>query len=293
MSNAGLNVVNAELEGLRTYRASLDKTGPESNVWGHYLGGKTNADTSNGAAYTLNQNGMEIGVDVRTDFNHGSLLTGAFISYSDNQVKHARGGKSKIDSYGLGAYATWFDASGFYIDGVVKGNRLNNKLSAVMTNGGKTSGDWKQYALSTAVEGGYAFDLSEELNLTPFARMSVVQMTSKDVNLSNGMKGNTGTPRSITGEAGAKIAGKFSLGNAEFRPYLSAAVVQEFADSNEVTINSINRFDNNAKGTSGKYGVGASVNVSKDFTLYGEVSYRQGSHVEEPIQGVAGIRISF
>ena len=293
MSNAGLNVIHSELDGLRMYRASLDKTGPESNVWGHYLGSKNNIDTSNGAAYKLNQNGMEIGADTRTDFERGSLVTGAFMSYSDNKVKHARGGKSKIESYGLGLYATWFDASGFYVDGVMKGNRLNNKLSAVMTNGGKTSGDWNQYAFSTAVEGGYQFDLKDDVSITPYARLAFVQMNSEDVKLSNGMKGNTGTPRSVTGEAGAKLAGKFSLGSTEFKPYLSAAVVQEFADSNEVTINERNRFDNNVKGTSGKYGLGASVNVGKDVTLYGEANYRQGSNIETPIQGLAGIRVSF
>ncbi|WFC84532.1 autotransporter outer membrane beta-barrel domain-containing protein [Enterobacter quasiroggenkampii] len=293
MSNAGLNVIHSELDGLRTYRTNLDKTGPESNVWGHYLGSKNNIDTSNGAAYQLNQNGMEIGADTRADFERGSLVTGAFMSYSDNKVKHDRGGKSKIDSYGLGLYATWFDASGFYVDGVVKGNRLNNKLSAVMTNGGKTSGDWKQYALSTAVEGGYQLDLKDDVSITPYGRLAFVQMTSEDVKLSNGMKGNTGTPRSVTGEAGAKIAGKFNIGSTEFKPYLSAAVVQEFANSNEVTINERNRFDNNVKGTSGKYGLGASVNVGKDVTLYGEANYRQGSQIETPIQGVAGVRIGF
>ena len=293
MSNAGLNVIHSELDGLRTYRASLDKTGPESNVWGHYLGSKSDIDTSNGAAYKLSQNGLEIGADTRTDFDRGSLVTGTFMSFSDNKVKHARGGTSKIDSYGLGLYATWYDASGFYADGVVKGNRLNNKLRAVMTNGGRTGGDWTQYALSTAVEGGYQFDLKDDVSITPYARLAFVQMTSEDVKLSNGMKGNTGTPRSVTGEAGAKIAGKFNIGSTEFKPYLSAAVVQEFANSNDVTINERNRFDNNVKGTSGKYGLGASVNVGKDVTLYGEANYRQGSQIETPIQGVAGIRIGF
>ncbi|OFU72003.1 hypothetical protein HMPREF3143_05520 [Enterobacter sp. HMSC16D10] len=293
MSNAGLNVVHSELDGLRTYRASLDKTGPESNVWGHYLGSKSDIDTSNGAAYKLSQNGLEIGADTRTDFDRGSLVTGTFMSFSDNKVKHARGGTSKIDSYGLGLYATWYDASGFYADGVVKGNRLNNKLRAVMTNGGRTGGDWKQYALSTAVEGGYQFDLKNDVSITPYARLAFVQMTSEEVKLSNGMKGNTGTPRSVTGESGAKLSGKFSLGSTELKPYLSAAVVQEFANSNEVTINERNRFDNNVKGTSGKYGLGASVNVGKDVTLYGEANYRQGSQIETPIQGVAGIRIGF
>jgi outer membrane autotransporter protein len=293
MSNSGLNVIHTELDGLRTYRAGLDKTGPESNVWGHYLGSKNNIDTSNGAAYQLNQNGMEIGADIRTDFARGSLITGALMSYSDNKVKHARGGKSSIDSYGLGLYGTWFDASGFYADGVIKGNRLNNKLSAVMTNGGKTSGDWKQYALSTAVEGGYQFDIRDDVSLTPYARLAFVQMTSESVKLSNGMKGGIDKPRSVTGEVGAKLAGKFSAGSTEFKPYLSAAVVQELADSNEVTINGRNRFDNNVKETSGKYGLGASVNVGKDVTLYGEANYRQGSHTETPVQGVAGIRFGF
>lgn len=69
--------------------------------------------------------------------------------------------------------------------------------------------------------------------------------------------------------------------------------MQEFAGSNEVTINERNRFDNNVRGTSGKYGLGASVSVGKDVTLYGEANYRQGSHTETPVQGVAGIRIGF
>jgi outer membrane autotransporter protein len=107
------------------------------------------------------------------------------------------------------------------------------------------------------------------------------------------MKGGIDKPRSVTGEVGAKLAGKFSAGSTEFKPYLSAAVVQELADSNEVTINGRNRFDNNVKETSGKYGLGASVNVGKDVTLYGEANYRQGSHTETPVQGVAGIRFGF
>lgn len=293
MSGATLNVINTELSGLRAYRSTLDKIGPANNVWGHYIGSSSRIDTSNGAAYRLEQNGMEIGADIRTEFARGSLVTGALMSYSDNRVKHARGGKSKIDSYGLGVYSTWFDNSGFYVDGVLKGNRLDSKLSADMTNGDKTSGDWHQYAVSTALEVGYTFDMANDLSLTPYGRFTLAQVSSKEVKLSNGMKGNTGTPRSVTGETGAKVSGKFSFGSTEFKPYVSAAVVQEFADSNEVTINARNRFDNNQNGTSGKYGLGSSANVGKNTTLYGEINYRQGSHIEEPIQGVLGLKFAF
>lgn len=37
----------------------------------------------------------------------------------------------------------------------------------------------------------------------------------------------------------------------------------------------------------------AGVILAGSATLYGEVNYCQGSHVEEPIQGLAGIRIGF
>lgn len=37
--------------------------------------------------------------------------------------------------------------------------------------------------------------------------------------------------------------------------------------------------------------MGASVNIGKNVTFYGEVNYRQGSNTETPVQGVAGIRI--
>ncbi|MDE5206572.1 autotransporter outer membrane beta-barrel domain-containing protein [Citrobacter amalonaticus] len=76
-------------------------------------------------------------------------------------------------------------------------------------------------------------------------------------------------------------------------PYLRAGVEQEFAQSNETTINKRYRFDNNLNGTSGKYAAGLSVLLAQDTTLYGEMNYRQGSHIEDPVQGTLGLRIGF
>ncbi len=111
--------------------------------------------------------------------------------------------------------------------------------------------------------------------------------------LNNGMTAKTGKARSLTTEAGSRAATNFSLGNTAFRPYLSISVEQELAHANETIINDVNRFKNHQNGTSGKYGAGITVSPAKDVTLYGELNYRQGSYVEEPVQGVAGIRVSF
>lgn len=198
-----------------------------------------------------------------------------------------------MDSYGLGAYATWYDNSGFYLDGTLKANRLDSKLSARMTNGDMTSGKWHQYGLSMALEAGYTFTPMDSLSVEPFARMTGTTINNADVKLSNDMTAKTGKARSLTTEAGTRVATDLSLGSTTFRPYLSISVEQELAHSNETVVNEVNRFKNHQNGTAGKYGAGITVNPAKDVTLYGELNFRQGSYVEEPVQGMAGIRISF
>ncbi|WFW11176.1 autotransporter outer membrane beta-barrel domain-containing protein [Citrobacter freundii] len=295
LANAGLNIMRGEMDGLRTYRhgRSQSVSHGEGSVWGHYLGKKSATETSNGAAYKLYQNGMEFGSDVVSVFGNGRLVTGGVVSLTSNNVKHARGGTSTVDSYGLGAYGTWYDNSGFYLDGVMKANRLESKLNARMTNGGTTSGEWHQYGLSSALEAGYTFMSMASVRVEPFMRMTGTYINDANVTLNNGMKANTGKARSLTAEAGSRFGTDFSAGHTAFRPYLSISVEQELAHSNEAVINQGNSFKNNQDGTSGKYAAGMTVSPAKDVTLYGEFNYRQGRYIEEPIQGVAGISISF
>lgn len=295
LANAGLNIMRGEMDGLRAARQnqSSDRQHGEGSVWGQYLGKKSAAETSNGAAYKLYQNGMELGGDVVTDLGKSHLVTGGFVSLTGNNVKHARGGTSSVDSYGLGVYTTWYDNSGLYLDGTLKANRLESQLSARMTNGDMTSGKWHQYGLSAALEAGYTFTPMDSLTVEPFARMTGTTINDANVKLNNGMTAKTGKARSLTAEAGSRAAINFSLGNTAFRPYLSISVEQELAHANETIINDVNRFKNHQNGTSGKYGAGITVSPAKDVMLYGELNYRQGSYMEEPVQGVAGIRVSF
>lgn len=295
LANAGLNIMRGEMDGLRTARQnqSSDRQHGEGSVWGQYLGKKSAAETSNGAAYKLYQNGMELGGDVVTLLENSQLIAGGFVSLTNNNVKHARGGTSSVDSYGLGVYATWYDNSGFYLDSTLKANRLESQLSARMTNGDMTSGKWHQYGLSAALEAGHTYTPMDKLTLEPFARVTGTAINDTNVTLNNGMTAKTGKARSLTAEAGSRAATNFSLGNTAFRPYLSISVEHELAHANETIINDVNRFKNHQNGTSGKYGAGITVSPAKDVTLYGELNYRQGSYVEEPVQGVAGIRVSF
>lgn len=133
----------------------------------------------------------------------------------------------------------------------------------------------------------------DSLSVEPFARMTGTTINDASVKLSNGMTAKTGKARSLTAEAGTRVATDFSMGSTTFRPYLSVSIEQELVRSNEVVINEVNRFRNNQNGTAGKYGAGITVSPAKDVTLYGELNYRQSGYVDEPMQGMAGIRFSF
>lgn len=295
LATAGLNVMRGELDALRAYRQNQTPMSGqgEGNVWGHYLGKKSAVDTSNDAAYKLYQNGFELGGDMITRVANGNLVTGGFVTLSDNKVNHARGGKSRVDSYGLGAYASWYDNRGFYVAGATKFNRLETHLNARMTNGGNTSGSWHQYGIISDLEAGFTFKPTGMLIVEPFIRTTGTHINNASVALTNGMQAETGKARSLTAEAGARVGSVFSLRHATVEPYLRAGIEQEFVKSNQTTINGVNRFDNNLNGTSGKYGAGVSAQLGRNVTVYGEINYRQGSHIEEPVQGTAGIRIGF
>lgn len=176
---------------------------------------------------------------------------------------------------------------------MIKANRLESKLNAKMTNGGSTSGNWHQYGVSSSLETGFTFKPAEDVYIEPFIRTTGTHINAANVKLSNGMKADTGKARSLTAEAGTRAGTSFTLASTQFAPYLTVGVEQEFAKSNQSVINSVNRFDNNLNGTSGKYGAGMSALLADHVTLYGEVNYRKGNHVEDPVQGVAGIRTGF
>lgn len=68
---------------------------------GRYLTNNTRVNAAHDAAYRLQQDGFEIGADKVLEMSSGQLVLGGFTSYSNNRVKHARGGNSTVDSYSL------------------------------------------------------------------------------------------------------------------------------------------------------------------------------------------------
>lgn len=294
MATAPAYVFNSELDNLRFRHGDvMQNTRAPGGVWGRYTGSDNRISGGASSGYTLTQNGFETGADKVFDLGESNLAVGAFFSYSDNSIKHARGGKSKVDSTGGGLYATWFDNDGYYVDGVIKFNRFSNELRTWMSDGSAVKGDYSQNGFGGSLEAGRTFSLNENTWAQPYVRTTAFKADAKDISLNNGMKAKTGATKSVQAEAGVKLGMTLDVGGKEVKPYLSAAVSHEFSDNNKVRINDTYDFRNDISGTTGKYGVGVSAQLTPNAGVWAEARYENGKQTESPVTASVGFRFNF
>ncbi|HCD1254268.1 TPA: autotransporter outer membrane beta-barrel domain-containing protein [Citrobacter amalonaticus] len=295
IASANQFIFDGELQSLRYRKGDLNShKGKDTGVWGRYLTHNANINGKTGAAYKIQQNGFELGGDMVLPSASGEFIVGLFTSFTDNTLQHARGGNSKINSYGVGAYLTGFTHSGFYLDSVIKINQLQNRLNARMTSGGAVQSHYHQNAIGGTLEAGYHDQLVDGWFAEPYLRSSIYQAEGKDILLSNGMTANINKNRSLKAELGSTIGTHLTWRNGiEINPYFRVAVEREFIKSNKVTINKRNDFNNDFSGTSGKYGLGVDIRLSSQSAVYAEANYQKGQYVESPIMTNVGFRINF
>lgn len=287
-------IADGEMQSLRFRHGDLrNNTGSNAGVWGRFLLNDTRIHATEGASYELKQNGMEFGADNVIELLNGKLVLGGLAVFSDNRLEHSRGGQSSINSYGIGGYATYFNESGYYLDTVVKYNRFNDTLNAVMTDGASTSGSYSQNALTTSIEMGANYTLNNIAWVEPYIRGTYFVTDSQNFTLDNGMLAHTGVTRSARVELGSTLGVDYTVDSKTIRPYVRAALENEFIKSNRVTINDTDEFNNDFSGVVGKYGIGISANVSEKANVYAEASYRKGHNLESPIVANLGFRINF
>ncbi|KLG02932.1 hypothetical protein YA49_21170 [Enterobacter cloacae subsp. cloacae] len=280
---------------LNVLRSRLDDTRaqPQSGIWGTVLHGRSDIDGAWGSAYRLEQNGMMLGGDKVTSLNAGELTTGAWLSQSTGQVKHARGGQSRVTSYGGGLYATLNSSNGWYTSGSAQINHFSNKLSARMSDGGTARTDWNSWGYGLGLEAGRHIALSDATRLTPFAGLDGWMTPSESVKLNNGMMAETGDGRSLQAQAGLRVTTRLEAGEMQVMPYATASLSQGLVKNGSTRINETYDFTNDFTGTGGKFTGGFSVMITPSTQVWLDASYAKSEHVESPVVGNVGLRVDF
>src|SRR5699024_9074980 len=293
LASAPQLIMANEMNNLRFRKGSVKANAESAGVWGRVIGDSTKIKEGP-ARFDLEQMGLEIGAETVLTLDSGSLLLGGMANYSWSDVKHHRGGKSKVDSYSLGLYATYFFDNGFYLDGVLKYNHFDNELRARSTQGDIVSSDYSQHGYGLSLEAGYDWDLGNNLWIEPYGKLSYISVNSKDIKLSNGMEAHISSHDSLTSELGFSFGKDFNLENSTvFSPYVKFAWNHEFIDDNKVRINNRHDFVNDFSGDHIKAGIGFIAKIQNDLSLFGEVNYRSGSYIDDSVQANFGIRYNF
>ncbi|OPB35452.1 BafA family autotransporter [Bartonella taylorii] len=286
-------VFHNELQIVRAGRGILDRNKKNAALWTYAIKSKENIATGH-TDFKLEQTGVVLGITGLSELTNGEFYIGGFGSYDQARVAHARGGISGITTYSIGAYATYFDHSGWYVDSILKYNRYQNGLKAVSTNGLDIEGNYTQWAVGSSFEAGYRIKTSKSSWLQPYAQFTWMQVEGKEIKLSNKMTGDIRPSISLRSEVGLSLGYEFGLGiDTSSLAYITAAWLRENKDNNRTTINKLHKFTTDLSGNAGKLGVGLSSLVSDKLKLYAEAHYVKGRKVKQSLQGILGVRYSF
>ncbi|WP_273754358.1 BafA family autotransporter [Bartonella sp. MM73XJBT.G] len=293
MSVAPAMIFHNEMQSVRAGRGILDKNKRNTALWGYAIKAKESIATEH-IDFKLDQTGIVLGINGLSEWANGEFYIGGFGSYDHARVAHTRGGTSGINSYGIGAYVTYVDHSGWYLDALLKYNHYQNRLKAVSTNGLGIEGSYKQWAVGTSFEAGYRLQTSKSSWLQPYGQFTWLQVEGKEIKLSNDMRGDVRPFTSLRSEVGLSLGYEFGSGMAtSSQAYITAAWLRENKDDNQTVINEHHSFTTDLSGNGGKLGIGLSSFVSEQLKLYGEAHYVKGRKTKQSLQGILGIRYNF
>ncbi|OPB31840.1 BafA family autotransporter [Bartonella sp. AR 15-3] len=286
-------VFNNELQSLRFGRGILGRNKKNTALWTYGIKGRDRLATDH-THFRLDQTGIILGVDWLKELMNGDFYVGGFGSYDQARITHARGGVSSMDAYSVGAYATYFDNQGWYLDSVLKYNYYINNLKTISTNGLGVQGDYNQWAIGSSFEVGYYFDVAPDTWIQPYTQLTGIRVSGQEVKLSNQMIGDMDSSLSLRSEVGVSVGHKFSLNSdTHLMTYITAAWLREYIDSNHTIINQQHEFTTDLSRNAGKLGIGLNSFVGKNLSFYAETHYLKGEKVEQSLQGAVGLRYSF
>ncbi|MBU9843869.1 autotransporter outer membrane beta-barrel domain-containing protein [Rahnella ecdela] len=260
------------------------------NVWSRYIGSKQSVN-NDAAGFDMNLNGVMLGADASTDFTSSHLTVGGFVGYTNSDVDFDRDGSGNVDSWSTGAYLSWLNNSGYYVDGIVKANRFSDDVNAKMTSGERADGDYNQNGLSAHLETGKYFRFDQSF-VAPYVGITGFTTNNSNYTLSNGMKANVDSVKSLVAETGVNIGTTYNVGSVELKPYVKLAVADEMVSGNSVKVNN-DQLEDDMSGVMGIYEAGVNSQITQNLNVGASVQYNHSDEMESPFILNAGFSLKF
>ncbi|MGJ0482736.1 autotransporter outer membrane beta-barrel domain-containing protein [Pantoea agglomerans] len=298
-ANAGANFLNigylmnyAEMQTLMQRMGDVRQGKTGGNVWLRGMDGRfsgfANGKLSN---FSMNYTGYQFGVDKRLS-DDLPIYLGLFMGATEGSP-HYRAGDGTTKSEHFGIYGTWLNDAGFYLDGVLKFNRLRNQFDVSDTQNNRVSGHGVSSGLSGSLEAGKKFSFSDELTgfyLEPQLQLTAGHQDGTSVQASNGLNIDLSSYKSMMGRASVLAGYEVNQSNYKLNTYVKTGVLREFDGDAAYALNgSDERLS--FKGNGWNNGIGVSAQIS-NHTLFIEGDMVNGNRFNQR-QVNAGYRFSF
>lgn len=298
-ANAGANFLNvgylmnyAEMQTLMQRMGDVRQGKTAGNVWLRGMDGRFSG-FANGklSHFSMNYTGYQFGVDKRLS-DEMPIYLGLFMGATEGSPHYGAGdGTTKSEHFGI--YGTWLNDAGFYLDGVMKFNRLRNQFDVSDTQNNRISGNGVSSGLSGSLEAGKKFSFSDNLTgfyLEPQLQLTAGHQDGSSVRASNGLNITLSSYKSMMGRASVLAGYEVNQSNYTLNTYLKTGVLREFEGNAAYALNgSDERLS--FKGNGWNNGVGVSAQISS-HTLFIEADMVDGNRFNQR-QVNAGYRFSF
>ncbi|EPC0937969.1 autotransporter outer membrane beta-barrel domain-containing protein [Escherichia coli] len=292
MAAAPANVANLQADTLSARQdAARLNANDDGGVWVQYFGGKQKHTTAGNAAYNLDVNGVMVGGDTRVRTDDGSWLAGVAMSSAKGDMTTMQS-KGDTEGYSFHAYLSRQYNNGFFVDTAAQFGHYSNTADVRIANGGGSAkADFNTNGFGAMVKGGYTWKDGNGLFVQPYAKLSALTLEGVDYQL-NGVDVHSDSYNSVLGEAGTRVGYDFAVGNATVKPYLNLAALNEFSDGNKVRLGdeSVNA---SIDGAAFRVGAGVQADITKNVGAFASLGYTKGNDVENPLQGLVGVNVTW
>lgn len=297
------------LESLGTFherhgdQSLLSELGAVPAGWARLIGNDFRQQWSGTVAPSLDASlsGFQIGHDLFALQTEGGRVQrgGLFVAHSQLKghvkgfaegAKNRRSGKLDMDGDSIGAYWTLVDPTGWYVDAVIMGTRLEGEARSERGLRVDTDG----HGLSASIEGGYPLRISSNWVAEPQAQLihQRIDLDSQDDGISH--LSFDAEPRT-TGRIGGRLKGRYPLQGMVLEPYLRTNLWRTFGGEDRVTFDHTDRIETRQAATRADLGLGITAQLSEEISIYASSDYSQNLDSEDyrGLRGSLGVRMSW
>lgn len=247
-------------------------------AWGRII--SMNRDMAQGGTVDPRSEGRLDGFQAGTDlWANPAWRTGVYVGQLDGDMDvngFARGvrdyaaGSNDLRAQFVGAYATWSNGAGLYVDGVLQGGRLRYDVNPAA---GAAASNGKGNSVLGSIEIGQAFAVAPGWVVEPQLQLIGQHVDLDDVTIS-GARIQQDTDDAWLLRAGVRVRGEMATSNGVVQPYARVNLYSGKGGTDIARFVGPAAFTDISTatgGTSVELAIGASWHLSPTVSVYGEV----------------------